>query len=50
MRLYYTLFEPCDIKLFITRSCCVNADHCVPLAGCCGYYRVALCENTDDKS
>lgn len=22
----------------------------VPLAGCFGYYRVALCENTDDKS
>lgn len=49
MRLYYTLFEPCDINFFITRSCSVNADCCVPLAGCC-VYSVALCENTDDKS
>lgn len=50
MRLYNTLFELCDINLFITRSCSVNADCSVPLAGCCGYYSVALCENTADKS
>lgn len=50
MSLYYTLFEPCDINLFITRNCSVNADCCVPLAECYGYYSVALCENTDDKS
>lgn len=50
MRLFYTLFEPCDINLFITRNCSVNAGCSVPLAGCCGYYSVALCANTDDKS
>lgn len=35
MRLYYTLFEPCDINLFMMRSCSVHAQVCVPLAGCC---------------
>lgn len=50
MRLYYTLFEPCDINLLIIRKCSVNADCCVPLAECCEYYSVALCENTADKS
>lgn len=50
MRLCYTLFEGCDINLFLIGNCCVNADYCVPLAGCCGHYSAALDQNTDDKS